>query len=587
MSDPWGGQGNATKASTRPAFPQDPSSSRNGLPQASNGMISDSTFQRKNDSSHSAKTSSKSKPSKKSHSTINSIQLSSSNPNPSIILTQSSSQTGSIPFWKHNTYTLISTARGTKVENRRYSDFVFLNNFLTKKYPFRLIPSLPPKRIKVSMNLPSISLNALSNTGSVDDSSSITTSTSSEALGSNSIFQTNELFKNDEEFNKDRLKSLLRYLNIIEAHPILSKDPLVEVFFGEKKNFMDWKDKQIELDQSLNLSGINSSESSIPFLQNSLDFINKSIDQSAVDHSKSPLNSTEESLRSSAFLTEYELMEIPIDFELKLTNFSMFVKESHDRLDKMVRIVANLHRNFEEMSINFDGLAFCLNSLKEVERNNEEGVIDFEDGDFQDEDDDRLPKGGSRNGKRFGGNVNWSGKISELTENLGRVFQERGERTEGNVLEGHMVSKIGYFLLSLLPSVTQFVHPLSSIFFIIQPQYQRTILKSFLDLSSRHQRLSKDHVETLRKRVDSNQSKLNSVSMEKRANYQSEELRLKKEIEKDRELIDLFLNRRNHSKFVIWNEIAYLREISTGIQEVYKSFWQDEQMVVGREYALF
>ena len=36
--------------------------------------------------------------------------------------------------------------RGAPVP-RRYSEFVFLWDVLVKRYPFRLLPALPPKRI--------------------------------------------------------------------------------------------------------------------------------------------------------------------------------------------------------------------------------------------------------------------------------------------------------------------------------------------------------------------------------------------------------------------------------------------------------
>jgi sorting nexin-8 len=40
----------------------------------------------------------------------------------------------------------ISTERGSTVQ-RRYSEFAFLWDCLVRRYPFRLLPQLPPKRI--------------------------------------------------------------------------------------------------------------------------------------------------------------------------------------------------------------------------------------------------------------------------------------------------------------------------------------------------------------------------------------------------------------------------------------------------------
>jgi sorting nexin-8 len=47
---------------------------------------------------------------------------------------------------KHNVYTVEHERKGTSVP-RRYSDFVWLHECLLKRYPFRLLPLLPPKRL--------------------------------------------------------------------------------------------------------------------------------------------------------------------------------------------------------------------------------------------------------------------------------------------------------------------------------------------------------------------------------------------------------------------------------------------------------
>ena len=47
---------------------------------------------------------------------------------------------------KHNVYVVSSSLRGSSV-TRRYSDWVWLAECLVKRYPFRCLPVLPPKRI--------------------------------------------------------------------------------------------------------------------------------------------------------------------------------------------------------------------------------------------------------------------------------------------------------------------------------------------------------------------------------------------------------------------------------------------------------
>lgn len=49
-------------------------------------------------------------------------------------------------MFQHHNYEVVSPRRGSKVI-RRYSDFVWLLDCLHKRYPFRQLPLLPPKRV--------------------------------------------------------------------------------------------------------------------------------------------------------------------------------------------------------------------------------------------------------------------------------------------------------------------------------------------------------------------------------------------------------------------------------------------------------
>lgn len=49
-------------------------------------------------------------------------------------------------MFQHHNYEVGSSRRGSKVI-RRYSDFVWLLDCLHKRYPFRVLPLLPPKRV--------------------------------------------------------------------------------------------------------------------------------------------------------------------------------------------------------------------------------------------------------------------------------------------------------------------------------------------------------------------------------------------------------------------------------------------------------
>ena len=54
-------------------------------------------------------------------------------------------------MFQHHNYEVKSVRRGSAVI-RRYSDFVWLLDCLHKRYPFRQLPLLPPKRVAGKYN---------------------------------------------------------------------------------------------------------------------------------------------------------------------------------------------------------------------------------------------------------------------------------------------------------------------------------------------------------------------------------------------------------------------------------------------------
>lgn len=105
-----------------------------------------------------------------------------------ILVTLMPEKEGMFMFQHHN-YEVSSQRRGSKVI-RRYSDFVWLLDCLQKRYPFRILPLLPPKRMAVNGNH----------------------------------------LSNDGAFIEKRRRGLARYLNALVRHPILSQEQLVVMF---------------------------------------------------------------------------------------------------------------------------------------------------------------------------------------------------------------------------------------------------------------------------------------------------------------------------------------------------------------------
>ncbi|KAI0148394.1 hypothetical protein GGR57DRAFT_239459 [Xylariaceae sp. FL1272] len=103
-------------------------------------------------------------------------------------------------LFQHHNYEVSSVRRGSKVI-RRYSDFVWLLDCLHKRYPFRVLPLLPPKRVAVNGNH----------------------------------------LSNDGAFIEKRRRGLARFLNAIIRHPVLGQEQLVVMFLTVPTELSVWR----------------------------------------------------------------------------------------------------------------------------------------------------------------------------------------------------------------------------------------------------------------------------------------------------------------------------------------------------------
>ncbi|KAH7629230.1 hypothetical protein B0T09DRAFT_358218 [Sordaria sp. MPI-SDFR-AT-0083] len=103
-------------------------------------------------------------------------------------------------MFQHHNYEVSSIRRGSKVV-RRYSDFVWLLDCLHKRYPFRVLPLLPPKRV---------------------------------ALNGNHL-------SNDGAFIEKRRRGLARFLNALVRHPVLGQEQLVIMFLTVPTELAVWR----------------------------------------------------------------------------------------------------------------------------------------------------------------------------------------------------------------------------------------------------------------------------------------------------------------------------------------------------------
>ncbi|KAK7423597.1 Sorting nexin mvp1 [Neonectria punicea] len=120
-------------------------------------------------------------------------------PEENVIVTLMPEKEGMFMFQHHN-YEVSSLRRGSKVI-RRYSDFVWLLDCLHKRYPFRILPLLPPKRMGVN--------------------------------GSH--------LSNDGAFIEKRRRGLARFLNAVVRHPVLSQEQLVIMFLTVPTELAVWR----------------------------------------------------------------------------------------------------------------------------------------------------------------------------------------------------------------------------------------------------------------------------------------------------------------------------------------------------------
>ncbi|RSH95368.1 Sorting nexin mvp1 [Saitozyma podzolica] len=95
--------------------------------------------------------------------------------------------------WFLQKYRVESDKRSGEVVSRRYSDFVWLLDCLSKRYPFRILPALPPKRIGP-----------------------------------------------DAQFLEQRRRALRRFINMIVNHPVMKDDGALNVFLTHT-DFEAWR----------------------------------------------------------------------------------------------------------------------------------------------------------------------------------------------------------------------------------------------------------------------------------------------------------------------------------------------------------
>ncbi|KAJ6129113.1 hypothetical protein N7512_001893 [Penicillium capsulatum] len=104
-------------------------------------------------------------------------------------------------MFQHRNYEVKSARRGSTVI-RRYSDFVWLLDCLQKRFPFRQLPLLPPKRVAVNGT---------------------------------------HLSADSNSFLEKRRRGLIRFTNSLVRHPVLGQEQLVVMFLTVPTELSVWR----------------------------------------------------------------------------------------------------------------------------------------------------------------------------------------------------------------------------------------------------------------------------------------------------------------------------------------------------------
>jgi sorting nexin-8 len=393
---------------------------------------------------------------------------------------------------RYTVYEIISE-RGAPVP-RRYSEFVFLWDCLVRRYPFRLLPALPPKRIQP-----------------------------------------------DEQFLEQRRMGLKRFINFVVNHPVIKDDGLLAVFLTEP-SFEAWrKHASISVEEESASKRVDRvEEMTIPSdLEEKLTIVRQKI-TSLIEQWQRICILAERIIKRR----EAAAVRIPSGLRRNYLALPLFSSSPSSPTLTLTRPVAP---DFSSASSIFSASTIGLN---------------FESRDERQADLSRLT-----NILNVVVEVNercWRGDDCELCDGVRHGVEQVALHTQAHsdLLEQRTHTLL-YNTLDALKS-------------------QRDLYIATRDLFIRHVRLSIDQVERLKKRVESNSSKLEGVKAAKKDGWETEVDRFIGLIERDQATIAAQLNRRIFIRACLWHELRVVlhnRE-NTLLTQAIQAFASEEQTFV-------
>ncbi|KAI0372696.1 hypothetical protein BV20DRAFT_990915 [Pilatotrama ljubarskyi] len=406
----------------------------------------------------------------------------------------------------------ISSDRGAPVP-RRYSEFVFLWDVLVKRYPFRLLPALPPKRIGP-----------------------------------------------DEGFLEQRRRGLTRFINFVVNHPVIKDDPVLSAFLTEP-SFEEWRKHTAVTyeEESASKRVDRVEEMSIPSdLDDKLAVVRGKVGF-LIEHWQRICLLTERIVRRrEAAAVRLTPVLRPSFLPTHLPSFSLAASLSSSALSPSASARWSSHSAPTSLSpassgsttSDHDSASSIFSGLTPSARRTTS--LDAQ------ADLSRLT-----NTVKSLVEVNehcWRGEDCELCAGVRQGLTHVSAHTQrhADALE-HRSRTMLYSTLEALKA-------------------QRDLYIAMRDLFIRHDRLSPDQVDRLRKRVDTTGHKLETVRQAKKDGWELEADKLAVSIEKDQAAIAALLARRVFIRACMWHELRVVlhnRE-NTLLTQAVQSFAREE-----------
>ncbi|KIY63578.1 hypothetical protein CYLTODRAFT_359731 [Cylindrobasidium torrendii FP15055 ss-10] len=371
-----------------------------------------------------------------------------------------------------NRYTLYQVTSELGVVSRRYSEFVYLWDVLTRRYPFRLFPALPPKRVGP-----------------------------------------------DEQFLEQRRRGLQRCLNFIRNHPIIKEDAVLSTFLTVP-SLEDWrKVTSVTLDEESAGKHIDKvEEMAIPSdLEDKIATVRARVTP-LIDQWQRICMLSERMIkrREAAAVRDASFRRQLLPTHPALLSLSSSAPSSPISSNASIHSMANsIHSIMDVLHLphtphppdatdNQGDLARLTNTVRTVVEVNEHC---------------------------------WRGDECELSNGVRAGMEQVAAHFQRHTELSELRTRV------LLDTTLEALRS------------QRDLFVAVRELFIRHDRLSIDQVERLKRRVETTSLKMEGVRAQQKDGWEEEADRLASQVEKDQATITSQLNRRVFIRACLWHEL--------------------------------